>query len=152
MSFLSFVCHVLFWSANDSLAGTVHNVIENIMKSEWAEAPNTPQKCGWGSQLWGTWAQTISMASCLISTPGNSANTDSNRQTKVWSYPWNKQTKSNQIQKLHTYISVTQVVTSLFLYFGKSLTPFCMYFFHRAKTQNLLNSHALNSPKLPRAT
>ena len=37
------------------------------------------------------WAQTISM--CLISNPGNSANTDSIRQAKVQSNPWNKQTK-----------------------------------------------------------
>ena len=45
-------------------------------------------QCGGGSQLWGTWAQTISMASCLISTPGNSANTDSIREAKERSYPW----------------------------------------------------------------
>ena len=32
----------------------------------------------------------ISMAACLISNLGNSANTDS--EAKVWSYPWNKQT------------------------------------------------------------
>ena len=38
------------------------------------------------------WAQTISMASCLISTPGNSKNMDSICQANVRSYPWNKQT------------------------------------------------------------
>ena len=32
--------------------------------------------------------------SCLISNPGNSANTDSIRQAKERSYPWNKQTKT----------------------------------------------------------
>ena len=58
-----------------------------------AEAPNTPQLCGGGSWLWGMWVQTNSMASCLISTPGNSANTDSILQAKIRSCPWtNKQT------------------------------------------------------------
>ena len=43
---------------------------------------------GGGSQPWPTWAQTILMASCLISNPGNSANTDSISQAKERSYPW----------------------------------------------------------------
>ena len=67
-----------------------------------AEAPNTPMR------PWRMWAQTISMASCLISNQGNSAKTDLIRQSKVWSYPWNKQTnkvedillKSTQYKKL----------------------------------------------------
>ena len=38
-----------------------------------------------------------STASCLISNPGNSANTDSIFQAKEdWSYPWNKQTVRNK--------------------------------------------------------
>ena len=37
------------------------------------------------------------MASCLTSTPENSANTDLIRQAKVRSYPWNKQTNSLEI-------------------------------------------------------
>ena len=61
--------------------------------SSQAEAPNTPQEFVGGSRLWGMWAQTtISSASCLISTLGNSANTDLIRQAKVCSYPQNKQT------------------------------------------------------------
>ena len=60
-----------------------------------AEAPNTPQRCEGGFWLWGTWAKTVSMALCLISTPGNSEYTDLIHQPKVQSYPWNKQ--SSQI-------------------------------------------------------
>ena len=74
--------------------------VDSIMKfydantfSSQAEAPNTPQEFVGGSRLWGMWAQTtISSASCLISTLGNSANTDLIRQAKVCSYPQNKQT------------------------------------------------------------
>ena len=41
-----------------------------------------------------TWAQTISMAMCLISNPGIFVNMDSIRQANIRSYPWNKQTES----------------------------------------------------------
>ena len=40
----------------------------------WAEAANTTQRSGGDSWLW---AKTISMALCLVSTPGNSANMNS---------------------------------------------------------------------------
>ena len=45
------------------------------------------------STVWLNWAQSTSMASCLITNPGNSANTDLTFKAKQRSYPWtNKQT------------------------------------------------------------
>ena len=49
----------------------------------WTEAPNTPLWCGRGSLPWRMWAQTISMAWCLISNQGNSANTDSSGKGSI---------------------------------------------------------------------
>ena len=68
----------------------------NFFRKKWGHAnndtPNTSPWCGGGAWSWPTWAQTISMASCLINNSGNSANTDSIRQAKEQSYPWtNKQ-------------------------------------------------------------
>ena len=64
----------------------------NCVRQKWGHAnndtPNTSPWCGGGAWSWPTWAQTISMASCLINNSGNSANTDSIRQAKEQSYPW----------------------------------------------------------------
>ena len=76
---------------NDCLVFS-RRLLRSMNVNRWAEAPNTPPRCGGASRPWRRWAQTISMASCLIGTLGNSENMDSIHQAKVWSYPWNKQT------------------------------------------------------------
>ena len=67
-----------------------------------------------GFRPWPTWAQTIKMTSHLISNPGNSANTDSIRQAKEQSYPWNKQTKG-------FVVNTPKQITLLFRFSGDSL-------------------------------
>ena len=57
------------------------------------DTPNTPPWCGGGSRPWPMWAQTISMALCLISNLGNSANTlETNKQSinfvSAWERSW----------------------------------------------------------------
>ena len=41
-----------------------------------ADIPNTSLWCGGGAWSWRMWAQTILIASCLITNPGNSVNTE----------------------------------------------------------------------------
>ena len=74
-----------FYKKNTKLARFMAKTLHRVLLfceyvDDWADIPNTPLWCGGGSRPWPTWAQTISMASCLISNPGNSANTDSIHQ------------------------------------------------------------------------
>ena len=66
------------------------------------------------SRPWPTLAQAISMALCLISNRRNSANTDSIRQAKEQSYPWNKQTNG-------FVVNTPKQITLLFRFSGDSL-------------------------------
>ena len=74
--------------------GFASRFLQTIRYFLWAKAPNTPQRCGGSFGLLGALAQTIAMALCLITSLGNSTNTDSICQAKVQSYPCKKQTKN----------------------------------------------------------
>ena len=86
-----------------------------ITLSPWLKPLIHSLWCGGGSRPRPTWAETISMASCLISNPGNSANTDSIHQAQEGSHPWtNKQTisivcKSNKLPFVYPWVCICLV-------------------------------------------
>ena len=67
----------------------------------WADIPNASLWLWRGCSALVNVGSDHSMDSCLISTPGNSANTDSIREAKEQSYPWTNKQQSGKMKIKH---------------------------------------------------
>ena len=50
---------IIFWPLPYPYSNQGDKIMPQYKGCPWAEAPNTPLRCGGGSRLWETWAQTI---------------------------------------------------------------------------------------------
>ena len=98
----------------------------------------TMMQCGGCSWPWPMLAQTISMALCLISNPGNSANTDAIHQAEERSYPWTNLNKQHLIYHFRAQQQLQQQQQQQQLQLQQTNQRFVLLMFHILMMENVM--------------